>query len=162
MHDTGGDWTGVSPVAKAVGVGTEEQRMPPAVAVHAEPVLVARSGKMPDLVTSAAAHPGLKVSGAVGANVPHVTTHGAEVVHIDDQRGGRMCGGVLELRRVEGKVDEHAWGRGADCGRIVQCQTLVNGMVVVFAGGAWVGTLLALPLVLLLSFSPKRGNRDRA
>ena len=33
-------------------------------------------------------------------------------------------------------------------------------MVVLSAGGAWVGTLLALSLVLLLPFSPKRWNRN--
>ena len=112
----GGDWTGASPIAKAVGVRTEEQTMSPGVAVHAVPVLVARSSEMPDLVTSVAVCPGLKVIGAVGANVPHVTTHGAEVVHVDDWRGGRMRGGVLELREAGSEVDEQAWGRGADCG----------------------------------------------
>ena len=70
---------------------------------------------MPNLVASVAACPGLKVLGAVGVNVPSVTTHGAEVVHVNDWQGGRMCGGVLELRRAEGEVDEHAGGRGVDC-----------------------------------------------
>ena len=111
----------MSPIAKVVGVGTEEQTMSPGVAVHAVPVLVARSSEMPDLVTSIAAHPGLKVIGAVGANVPRITTHGAEVVHVDDRRGGKTCGGVLELRRAEGEINEHAWGRRADCGQIVWC-----------------------------------------
>ena len=104
-----------------VGVGTEERTMSPGVVVHAVPVLVARSSEMPDLVRSVAAHPGLKVIGAVGTNVPCITTHGAEVVHVDDWRGGRTHGGVLQLRRVESEIDEHAWGRRADCGRIIWC-----------------------------------------
>ena len=99
-----------------MGVGTEEQTMSPGVAVHAVPVLVARSSEMPDLVTSVAARPGLKVIGAVGTNVPRITTHGAEVVHVDDRRGGRTHGGVRQLRRVESEIDEHAWGRRVDCG----------------------------------------------
>ena len=112
----GGDCTGTSPIAKVVGVGTGVRTMSPAVAVHAVPVLGARRSEMPDFVTSAAAHPGLKVIGAVGMNMPSVTTHGAEVVHVDNWRGGRTCGGVLELQRAESEVDEHAWGRGTDCG----------------------------------------------
>jgi hypothetical protein len=90
--------------------------MSPGVAVHAVPVLWARRSEMPDLVTSVAMRPGLKVLGAVGTNVSCVTAHGAEVVHVDDQRGGRTHGGVLELRRAGGKVDKHTRGRGADCG----------------------------------------------
>ena len=77
----GGDWTGASPIAKVVGVSTEEQTMSPGVAVHAVPVLVARSSEMPNLVTSIAVHPGLKVIGAVGTNVPRVTTHGVMIPH---------------------------------------------------------------------------------
>ena len=46
---------------------------------------------MPDLMTSIASGPGLKVLGAVGANVPSVATHGAEVVHVNDWGGGRAC-----------------------------------------------------------------------
>jgi hypothetical protein len=74
---------------------------------------------MPDLVTSVALGPGLKVLGAGGMDVPSVAAHGAEVVHVDDRGGGRMRGGVLKLRRVRGagdEVNEHVWGRGADCG----------------------------------------------
>ena len=115
----GGDCAGASPIAKAVRVGTEEQMVSPAVAVHAVPVLVA----------SVAACPGFKVLGAVGVNVPYVATHGAEVVHVDDWWGGRTCGGVLELRRAEGEVDKHAGGRGVDCRRVVQCKTLVSGVM---------------------------------
>ena len=70
---------------------------------------------MPDLMTSIALGPGLKVLGAVGVNVPSVAAHGAEVVHVDDRRGDRACGGVLELRRVGDEVNEHVWGRGANC-----------------------------------------------
>ena len=76
---------------------------------------------MPDLLTSVALGPGLKVLGAVGANVPSVAAHGAEVVHVDDQRGGRMHEGVLELRRAGDEVDEHVRGRGTDCGQVIQC-----------------------------------------
>ena len=71
---------------------------------------------MPDLMTSVASGPGLKVLGTGGTDVPSVAAHGAEVIHVDDRRGGRTRGGVLELRRAGGKVDEHAWGRGVDCG----------------------------------------------
>ena len=80
----GGDWAGAGPITKVVGVGAEERTMSPSVAVHAVPVLVARSSEMPNLVTSVVAHPGLKVVGAIRTNVPSVTTHGAEVIHIDD------------------------------------------------------------------------------
>ena len=70
---------------------------------------------MPNLMTSIASGPGLKVLGAGGVNVPSVAAHGAEVVHVNDQRGGRMHGGVLVLRRAGDEVDEHVWGRGANC-----------------------------------------------
>jgi hypothetical protein len=90
--------------------------MSPSVAIHAVPVLGTRRSEMPNLVAGVAVRPGLKVLGAVGANVPSVTTHEAEVVHVDDRRGGQTHGGVLELRRAKGEVDEHAWGRGVDCG----------------------------------------------
>ena len=90
--------------------------MSPGVAVHAVPVLGAGQSEMPDLVASVAARLGLNVLGAVGVDVPSVTTHGAEIVHVDDRGGGRTCGGVLELRRAGGEVDEHAWGSGANCG----------------------------------------------
>ena len=89
--------------------------MSPGIAVHAVPVLGAGRSEMPDLVTSVATQPGLKVLGAVGTNVPSVPTHGAEVIHVNDRRSGRMCEGVLELRGVEGEVNEHAWGGGANC-----------------------------------------------
>ena len=91
--------------------------MSPGVAIHAVPVLVARRGEMPNLVTSVAMQPGLKVLGAGGMDVPHVATHGAEVIHVDDQGGSRTRGGVLELgRRATDEVNEHAWGRRANCG----------------------------------------------
>ena len=51
--------------------------MSPGAAVHAVPVSGARGSEMPDLVASIAMHPGLKVLGTVGVNVPSVTTHGA-------------------------------------------------------------------------------------
>ena len=116
---TEGDWIGAISLAKAMGVGAVEQTVSPCVAVHAVPVLVAGRSEMPDLLTSVAPGPGLKVLGAGGTDVPSVTTHGAEVVHVDDRRGGRMCGGVLEFRRARragDEVNEHVWGRGADCG----------------------------------------------
>ena len=71
---------------------------------------------MPDFMTSVASGLGLKVLGAGGVDVPSVAAHGAEVVHVDDRRGGRMCGGVLKLRRAGNEVNEHVWGRGVDCG----------------------------------------------
>ena len=52
---------------------------------------------MPDLMTSVASGPGLKVLGTGGVDVPSVATHGAEVVHVDDLRGGGVGGGVLKL-----------------------------------------------------------------
>ena len=90
----------MSPITKVVGVGTEERMVFPAVAVHAVLVLGARGSEMPDLVASVAMRPGLNVLRAVGMNVPSVTTHGAEVVHVDDWRGGGTCGGVLVTRRL--------------------------------------------------------------
>ena len=109
----------MSLLAEAVGVGAVKRTMSPGVAVHAVPVLGARHSEMSDLVTRVAARPGLKVLGAVGADVPSVTTHGAEVVHVDDQRGGRVRGGVLELRRAGDEVDEHIRGRRVNCGQVV-------------------------------------------
>jgi hypothetical protein len=103
-------------LAKAMGVGAVERTVSPCIAVHAVPVLVAGRSEMPDLVTSVASGPGLKVLGAGGRDVPSVATHGAEVVHVDDRRGGRMHGGVLKLQRAGDEVDEHVGGRGADCG----------------------------------------------
>ena len=90
--------------------------MSPCVAVHAVPVLVARCGEVPNLTTSVASGPGLKVLGAGGTDVPSVATHGAQVVHVDDRRSGRMHGGVLKLQRAGDEVNEHVWGRGVDCG----------------------------------------------
>ena len=110
-----GDWTRTSPLAKVVGVGAEERAMSPCVAVHTILVLGARGSEMPDLVTSIAACPGLKVLGAVGTNMPGVAAHGAEVVHVNNWRGGRVHGGVLELRGAGDEVNEHVWGRGANC-----------------------------------------------
>ena len=76
---------------------------------------------MSDLVTGVAARSGFKVFRAVGTNVPSVTTHGAEVIHIDDRGGGRAHEGVLELRRAGDEVDEHVGGRGVDCRPVVRC-----------------------------------------
>ena len=111
-----GDWAGSSFLAKMVRVGAVEQAVSPCVAIHAVLVLGAGGSEMPNLMTSVASGPGLEVLGASGANVPCVTTHETEVVHVDDQRGSRAHGGVLELRRAGDKVDEHVWGRGANCG----------------------------------------------
>ena len=69
-HNNG---TGMSSITEVVGVGTEERTMSPGVAVHAVLVLWARRSEMPDLVTSVAVRPGLKVLGAIGMNVSHVT-----------------------------------------------------------------------------------------
>ena len=58
--------------------------MSPAVAVSAVLVFGAFRGEMADLVTSVATCLGLEVVGAVGMNMPHVTTHKIEVVHVND------------------------------------------------------------------------------
>ena len=58
--------------------------MPPAIAVFAIVVFVAVGGEVADLVTSVAVHFSLQVVWAVGANMAHVATHGAEVVHVND------------------------------------------------------------------------------
>jgi hypothetical protein len=113
---TEGDWARAISLAKVMGVGAVERPVSPCVAVHAVPVLVARQGEMPDLMTSIASGPGFKVLGTGGVDVPSVAAHGAEVVHVDDWRGGRARGGVLKLGRAGDEVDEHVWGRGADCG----------------------------------------------
>ena len=62
-------------LAKAMRVSAVEQTVSPCIAVHAVPVLVAGRSEMPDLVTSVASGPGLKVLGAGGVDVPSVATH---------------------------------------------------------------------------------------
>ena len=62
--------------------------MSPAITVSAVVVLVTSGGKVADLVASTTVRPGLQVVWAVGMNVAHVATHGAEVVHVNDWGGG--------------------------------------------------------------------------
>ena len=103
--------------------------MSPGVAIATVVVLVAVGGEVANLMTGVAMGSSFQVVGVVGMDMAHVATHGAEVVHVDDWWGGRTCGGVLELRRAEGEVDKHAGGRGVDCRRVVQCKTLVSGVM---------------------------------
>ena len=76
-------------------VGARVGPMSPAVAVSAVLVLGAFRGEMTNLVTSVATCLGLEVVGAVGMNMPHVTAHETEVVHVNDWRGSGMRRGVL-------------------------------------------------------------------
>ena len=55
-----------------------------AIVVSAVPILVTLGGGVANLVTGAAIHLGLLIVGAVGADMTHVATHEAEVVHVDD------------------------------------------------------------------------------
>ena len=84
---TGWDRAAAIFLTEAVGVRASVATMPPRVAVPTVAVLGAGGSVVPDLVTGAATRPGLEVSWAVNANMAHMATHGAEVVHVDD-RGG--------------------------------------------------------------------------
>ena len=93
-----------------------------AVAISAVLVLVALGGGVADLVTGTAMCLCLLVVGAIGTNMAHVATHGAEVVHVNDWRGSRVCGRVLQLGGVRGKGerDSGSGGRGVDCRRNIE------------------------------------------
>ena len=75
-------------LTEAMGVRASVAAMPPCVAIPTVAVLGAGGSVMPDFVTGAATRPGLEVSGAVSADMAHMATHGAEVVHVNDW-GGR-------------------------------------------------------------------------
>ena len=114
----GWDWATTIFLTEAVGVCASVAAMPPRVAVPTVAVLGAGGSVVPDLVTGAAACPGLEISWAVNANMAHMATHGAEVVHVDDWGSGRTegeleeCGGGLCVRD-KGDVDGQR-GRGVD------------------------------------------------
>ena len=61
-------------------------------------------------MTSAATCPGLEVSGAVNANMAHMATHGAEVVHVDDWGGRGDRRGVSQRRGAGGVGDSDGHG----------------------------------------------------
>ena len=67
-----------------MGVYAGVGMMSPAIAVSVVPILVALGGGVANLVTGAATHLGLLIVGAVGADMTHVATYEAEVVHVDD------------------------------------------------------------------------------
>ena len=132
--------------------------MSPAIAASAVLVLVAVRGEVTDFVTSTAVCPGLQVVWTVSMNMAHVTTHKAEVVHVNNWGGCRACRGVLQLGGVrdEGEENSGSRGRGVDCGRSIKevCanQTLVGVVVILPASGAGMRAGLVLPLVFPFPF----------
>ena len=72
-------------LTEAMGVRAGVAAMPPRVEIPTVAVLGAGGCEVPDFVTGAATCPGLEVSWAVNANMAHMATHGAEVVHVDDR-----------------------------------------------------------------------------
>ena len=148
----GWDWAAAILLTEVVGVGAGMTTMSPAVAVPAVMVLGATGGEMANLVAGIAARPSLKVSWAIGANMAHMATHGAKVVHVDDWGGGRTRGRVLQLGG--GWVDS-VRGEGVSLAFI--------GMMVIFpANGAGGRGGFVLSFVLLLLPSSVRWNRNRA
>ena len=117
---TGWDWAAAIFLTEAMGVRAGVAAMPPRVAVPTVAVLGAGGSEVPDLMAGAATCPGLEVSGAVSANMAHMTTHGAKVVHVDDWGGSGDRWGVLQCRGAwgEGDSDGHGvahvsrWGGG--------------------------------------------------
>ena len=94
-----------------------------------------------------------------------MATHGTEVVHINDWGGGGTCWRVLQFggNRGKGELEEHGGGGRADSVRGDGASlTLIGVMVILLADGARGGGGLAFSLVLLLSFSSVRQNRNRA
>ena len=81
-------------LTEAMGVRASVAAMPPRVAVPTVEVLGAGGSVVPDFVTGAATRSGLEVSGAVSANMAHMATHGAEIVHVDDRGGSGDRWGV--------------------------------------------------------------------
>ena len=152
-------------LAKAMGVGTGVTVVPPAVAVPTVAVLGAGDSEMPHLVAGVAAHPGLKVSWAIDTDVANVATHGTKVVHVNDWGGGGKRWGILQCGGTRGKGDGdvHDGGGRADSVRGEGASlTLISVMVVLLANGTRRGGGLALSLILLLSLSSVRWNRNRA
>ena len=168
-------------LTKAMGFCASVTAVPPGVAVPAVAVLGAGGSEMPNLVAGVATRPGLKVSGAVGANMAHMATHGAKVVHVNDWGGGRARWGVLQLRGswTEGELEERSGGVGADSvwddgdidgqrgGRADGVRggsvslTLIRSVVSLPTDGARGRGGLALSLVLLLVLSSVRWDRNR-
>ena len=91
------DWDRAATIllTKAMGVRARVTVVPPGVAVPAVAILGAGGSVMPNLVAGVATRLGLEVSGAVGANMAYMATHGAKVVHVNDWGGGRTRWGVL-------------------------------------------------------------------
>jgi hypothetical protein len=71
-------------LTEAVGVRAGMTTVSLGVAVPAVAVLGATSGEVANLVAGVAAHPGFEVSRAGGADMAHMATHGAKVVHVND------------------------------------------------------------------------------
>ena len=159
-------------LTEAMGVRASVAAMPPRVAVPTVAVLGAGSSEMPNLMAGAATRPGLEVSWAVGANMAHMATHGAKVVHVDDWGGRGDRWGVPQRRGAwgEGDSDGHGvthvsdWGGGrADGVRGGGLNWALIGSVVRFpADGAGGRGSLALSLVLLLALSSVRWDRNGA
>ena len=161
----GWDWAVAILLTEAVGVSAGMTTMSPAVAVPTVAVLGATGGEMAHLVAGVAACPGLEVSVAVGADMAHMTTHGTEVVHVNDWGGGRARRGVLQLGGVQGKGDlnEHGGGGRADSIRGEGAGLAFISVMVIFpANGAGGRRGLALSFVLLLLLSSVRWDRNRA
>ena len=98
-------------LAEAMRVRARIAAMSPHVAVPAVAVLGAGSGVMPDFVTGTATRPGLEVPWAVSANMAHIATHGAEVVHVDDRRGRGDRWGVPQCRGAWGEGDSNCYAQ---------------------------------------------------
>ena len=160
----GWDWAVTILLTEAVGVSAGVTTVPPAVAVPTVAVLGAGGSEMPHLVAGIAVCPGLKVSWAVDTDVSDVAAHGTKVVHVDDWGGGGERWGIPQHRGTWGKGDGdgHGGGRADSVRGEGTSLTLVSMMVILLANGARRGGGLALSLVLLLSFSSVRWNRDRA
>ena len=89
------NWAAAIFLTEAVGIGASVSAMPPGVAVSTVTVLGAGSGEVPNLVTGIAMRPGFEIAWAVGADMAHMTTHGAKVIHVNDWGGRRARWGVL-------------------------------------------------------------------
>ena len=176
---TGWDRTAAIFLTEAMGICAGVTAMPPSVAVPTVAVLGAGGSEMPNLVTGAAARPGLEVPWAGGANMANMATHGAEVVHVDDWGGRGDRWGVLQFRGSEGELDEHSGGGRVDSvrdkgdingqrgGRADGVRggsmslTLIRGVVSLPTDGAGGRGGLALSFVLLLVLSSMRWDRNR-
>ena len=93
-------------LTKAMGIRASVTTVSPGVAVPAVAVLGAGGSVMPNLVAGIATCPGLDVPGAVGANMAHMATHGAKVVHVNDGGGwkGALGGAVVRGRSDGGRI----------------------------------------------------------